>query len=154
MTNGTFVVDFLSTFPFGYIGLAAGLKRNDFFFFFANIMSLLKVLRLKKILKKIRDMPINVEEKALMQVFFYAFMIFVYTNLIGCLMWLSLKTDERWIPAVDFGAVDIKSHLDYRFNGAGEKIMLDENYILMYEAFTAWYNSAISFALVEVNARS
>ena len=117
-------------------------------------MSLLKVLRLKKILKKIRDMPINVEEKALMQVFFYAFMIFVYTNLIGCLMWLSLKTDQRWIPAVDFGAVDIKCHLDYRFNGEGEKIMLDENYVLMYEAFTAWYNSAISFALVEVNART
>ena len=92
---------------------------NDFFFFFANIMSLLKVLRLKKILKKIRDMPINVEEKALMQVFFYAFMIFVYTNLIGCLMWLSLKTDERWIPAVDFGAVDIKAHLDYRYNRDG-----------------------------------
>lgn len=30
----------------------------------------------------------------------------------------------------------------------------DENYLLLYEWFTAWYNSAISFALVEVNARS
>ena len=92
MTNGTFIVDFLSTFPFGDIGTLAGLDPASFFFFFAKIMSLLKVLRLKKILKKIRDMPINVEEKALMQVFFYAFMIFVYTNLIGCLMWLFLRT--------------------------------------------------------------
>ena len=32
--------------------------------------------------------------------------------------------------------------------------MLSENYVLMYEWFTAWYNSAISFALVEVNART
>ena len=32
--------------------------------------------------------------------------------------------------------------------------MLSENYQLMYQWFTAWYNSAISFALVEINARS
>ena len=90
----------------------------------------------------------------MMQVVYYAFLIFVYTHIIGCIMWLSLRTDERWIPAVDFGSVDIKCHLDYRYNGAGEKIYLTENYVLLYEWFTAWCNSAISFALVEVNARS
>ena len=31
---------------------------------------------------------------------------------------------------------------------------LSKNYVLMYEWFTSWYNSAISFALVEVNART
>ena len=31
---------------------------------------------------------------------------------------------------------------------------MTENYQLLYEWFTAWYNSAISFALVEINARS
>jgi hypothetical protein len=99
-------------------------------------------------------MPFTKEDKALMQVMFYAFMIFVYTHIIGCIMWLSFKTNEQWIPAVDFGAVTIKTHLAYRFNEDDEKIMLTENYVLLYEWFTAWYNSAISFALVEVNARS
>ena len=56
-------------------------------------MSLLKVQRLKKILKKIRDMPLSIEDKALMQVMYYAFLIFVYTHIIGCIMWLSLKED-------------------------------------------------------------
>ena len=151
--EGSFLVDFMSTFPFAPIGEAAGVTSSTFFLF-ADIMSLLKAQRLKKILKKIRDMPINVEDKALMQVMYYAFLIFVYTHIMGCIMWLSLKTNQHWIPAVDFGAVDIKNHLDYRLNGEGEKIMLTENYRLLYEWFTAWYNSAISFALVEVNART
>ena len=85
---------------------------------------------------------------------YYAFLIFVYTHIIGCIMWLSLRTNQRWIPAVDFGAVDIKTHLDFRLNADGEKVPLSEDYVLLYEWFTAWYNSAISFALVEVNART
>lgn len=85
---------------------------------------------------------------------YYGFLIFVYTHIISCIMWRSLKTDEIWIPAVDFGAVDPKVHHDYRFNNAGDLIELDPNYVLMYEWFTSWYNSAISFALVEINART
>lgn len=88
-----------------------------------------------------------------MQVMFYAFLIFVYTHIMGCIMWLSLKTDERWIPAVDFGSVTVKTHVDYRFDGDGNVVELSDNYVLLYKWFTAWYNSAISFALVEVNAR-
>lgn len=152
--NGSFFIDFMSTFPFSEIGVIAGIHYQSGYYLFANIMSLLKAFRLKKILKKIRDMPIAIEEKALMQVMYYAFLIFIYTHIIGCIMWLSLKKDDHWVPAVDFGAVDTKTHLDYRFNGDGDLIELDENYVLMYKWFTAWYNSAISFALVEVNARS
>lgn len=104
-------------------------------------------------MKKIRDLPITIEDKALMQVMYYAFLIFVYTHIIACIMWFGLKTDQRWIPAVDFGDVDIKNHLDYRMRG-DEVELLSENYVLLYEWFTSWYNSAISFALVEVNART
>lgn len=56
----------MSTFPFGPIGTGAGLDSKSFYFLFANIMSLLKAQRLKKILKKIRDMPIAIEDKAMM----------------------------------------------------------------------------------------
>lgn len=66
--NGSFFVDFMSTFPFSPIGESAGLTKNTSpgYFLFANMMKLLKALRLKKILKKIRDMPITIEDKALM----------------------------------------------------------------------------------------
>ena len=50
--------------------------------------------------------------------------------------------------------MDIKTHLEYRLNADGEKTMLTENYVMLYEWFTSWYNSVISFALVEVNART
>lgn len=158
--QGSFLVDFLSTFPFTPIGESAGLKKPHGFFLFADMMSLLKALRLKKILKKIRDMPLTIEDKALMQVMYYAFLIFVYTHIISCIMWLSLKDNDRWIPAVDFAAVTSKIHLDYRIrsdpSGSGDKliVMLEDSYLLSYEWGTSWYNSAISFALVEVNART
>ena len=151
--EGSFFIDFMSTFPFTEIGTVAGVPTGSLFYLFADIMSLLKAFRLKKILKKIRDMPITIEDKAMMQVMYYAFLIFVYTHIIGCIMWLSLKGEEQWIPAVDFGAVDAKTHLDYRFTNEGDLVELEPNYVLMYEWFTAWYNSAISFALVEINAR-
>lgn len=95
LCEGSFVVDFLSTFPFTPIGEAAGLHPSDdyLYFLFADACSLLKVQRLKKILKKIRDLPITIEDKALLQVVYYAFLIFVYTHIIGCIMWLSLRTD-------------------------------------------------------------
>lgn len=157
MIKGTFLVDFMSTFPFTKIGEAASLKSMGFYLF-ADIMKLLKALRLKKILKKIRDMPISIEDKAMMQVLYYAFLIFVYTHIIGCIMWLALKSDERWIPAVDFGSVDAKVHLDYRFrrysSGPPDVIELEPDYIMMYEWMSAWYNAAIGFALVETNPRT
>lgn len=150
--QGTFLVDFMSTFPFTKIGEAAGVKSFGFFLF-ADIMKLLKALRLKKILKKIRDMPAPIEDKAMMQVLYYAFLIFVYTHIIGCIMWLSLKTNERWIPAVDFGSVDSKVHLEYRYRG-DERLELEPEYLMMYEWMSAWYNAAIGFALVETNPRT
>lgn len=63
--NGSFFVDFMSTFPFTEIGEAASVTNSNYYLF-ADVMSLLKALRLKKILKKIRDMPITIEDKALM----------------------------------------------------------------------------------------
>ena len=90
--EGSFLIDFMSTFPFSPIGAAAGVKSSNFYLF-ADIMKLLKATRLKKILSKIRDMPISIEDKALMQVMYYAFLIFVYTHIIGCIMFLSLKSN-------------------------------------------------------------
>ena len=55
--KGSFLVDFMSTFPFTQIGEAAGIHYQSTYYLFADVMSLLKALRLKKILKKIRDMP-------------------------------------------------------------------------------------------------
>lgn len=37
---------------------------------------------------------------------------------------------------------------------AGDIVQLSPDEVLFYEWLTAWYNSAISFALVEVNART
>ena len=88
------------------------------------------------------------------KVLYYAFLVFVYTHVIGCIMWLSLKTNEIWIPAVDFGSVDVKVHEKIRYRGDGTEVELTEDYRLIYEWMSAWYNAAIGFALVETNPRT
>ena len=93
MFKGSFVIDFLSTFPFAQLGDAAGVPPESMFYLFADCMSLLKVQRLKKILKKIRDMDITIEDKSMLQIVYYAFLIYVYTHIIGCVMWLSMRSD-------------------------------------------------------------
>jgi len=43
MLKGSFLIDFMSTFPFRPIGDSAGLNASHMYFVFADIMSLLKV---------------------------------------------------------------------------------------------------------------
>ena len=78
------------------------------------------------------------------------FFIYLYCHIIACLLYYSFRTDHHWIPAVDFGAVSGKFHYlqpDTDRDG-------DQEETFMYKFFSMYYNSALSFALVEVNARS
>ena len=53
--------------------------------------------------------------------------------------------------------VDSKVHLAYRyrhFDDTSEEVALTPDYVMMYEWFSAWYNAAIGFALVETNPRT
>lgn len=153
VTKGTFLIDFLSTFPFGPVFKLMNLTE-PVYDNFASFISLLKAFRISKIKKKISDSTFPSATKAILQVVFYGFTILVYTHIVGCIMWRFLRTDAIWIPAVDFGAVDAKVHYDFRLNEKGEEVGMTKNEVLLYQWLTAWYNSAISFALVEVNARS
>ena len=78
------------------------------------------------------------------------FFVFLYTHIIACLMWYTFRTDTIWIPAVDFGSLSIKVH-ESQIGEDGEP---DGFRTFAYQFFTMYYNSAIAFALVEVNART
>ena len=101
MINGSFFIDFLSTFRFGMVIKVT--NQNLLLFFKA--LKLLKVLRVKKVSKIIRASHIEKEIKAISQVLYYTLILVIYTHLVACIMWWLLKTKAVWSPAVDFGNI-------------------------------------------------
>lgn len=151
MIEGDFIIDFVSTINVvGYVGVLLQIDIVGGMKVLEDSLKVLKVLRFRKLLQKIREINRTVQEKALYQVAFWIAAIFIYTHFTACFLWYSFRTDKIFVPAVDFGAVSAKLHL--------EKPDLNENGLkddtFWYQYFTMYYNSAISFALVEVNART
>ena len=87
---GEFFVDFLATFPFRTFPLA---DSNAGFRIFASICQLLKALRIRKLYSVIAKSNQTVETKALTKIAFYSALIFIYTHIIGCVIWFMLKED-------------------------------------------------------------
>lgn len=97
---GEFYVDFLSTFPFDQIEVG-----GQGYLMFSSFCKLLKVLRIRKMYSSISNANLTVESKALTKIAFYSFLIFVYTHIIGCVIWFFLKTEYIWVAPTDFGAI-------------------------------------------------
>ena len=88
--------------------------------------------------------------KAVYQIIFWTMFVYLYCHIVACVLWYNFRSDQIWLPAVDFGSFDLKVHLP-RLDQDGE---LDGLNTFLYQFFTMYYNSAIAFALVEVNART
>ena len=97
---GEFLVDFMSTFPFKMLPI-----DDPRFTTFASMCALLKTLRIRKLYQTITQANLTVEQKAFAKIGFYSFLIFVYTHIIGCLMFFFLKTNYLWVAPTDFGAI-------------------------------------------------
>ena len=104
------------------------------------------MLRVKKVSKIIRASHIEKEIKAISQVLYYTLILVIYTHLDACIMWWLLKTKAVWSPAVDFGNI----YTDV-FGARADRDEFDQ---FWYQYVTMWYNSALAFALVEVNPRT
>ena len=106
-----FVIDFISTFYFAKfcvlltIDKQVGENMWQQLTLVFQVFKLLKVLRLRKVSKLIRGANATIEAKAVMQVGYFTLILIIYTHVVACVMWHMLKTDKKWVPSVDFGAV-------------------------------------------------
>ena len=143
-----FIIDFLSTFWFyefcKYI-IRYESARLTFIF---KIFKLLKVLRIRRISKLIRSSNSLIETKATLQVLYFTFCLVIYTHVLACWLWYLVKVDELWTPAVDFGSLQSPIFVGY---SRSDKNTWSH---FLYQYFTMWYNSCISFMMVEINMRS
>ena len=155
-----FTIDFLSTVPFEPIWvvlLGLGEPGHTTMLVF-KVFKLLKVFRLRKVFQMIRNLKSSKETKAGLQIAFYTFLLVIYTHVVACIMWYMMKTGKKWVPAVDMGSlatrVQLKpADLNEPWAGTAEQD-LDPYSRFVYQYLTVWYNSAIAFMLVEVNART
>lgn len=147
-----FLVDFLSTFPFRYISINTGYDA------FASLVQLLKVLRIRKMYSNISKADLKIETKALTKIAFFSFLLCIYTHIMGCVMWFTLKSDYQWVAPTDFG--NIRSRLQdpwYQTDNSDFKQIGDMRKdfdLFVFQWMSMWYHSAISLMLVEVTARS
>mmetsp|Transcript_22438 Transcript_22438/g.27636 ORF Transcript_22438/g.27636 Transcript_22438/m.27636 type:complete len:121 (+) Transcript_22438:837-1199(+) len=100
--HGEFLVDFMSTFPFRKFTLA---ETNAGYKVFSSVCQLLKALRVRKLYSVIAASNLTIQSKALTKIGFYSFLIFIYTHIIGCVMWFMLKENYLWVAPTDFGAI-------------------------------------------------
>ena len=75
-------------------------------------------------------------------------MLVIYTHVLACWLWWLVKTDELWTPAVDFGSLQTPVFIGY------ERSDKDAWSHFLYQYLTMWYNSCLSFMMVEINMRS
>ena len=60
---------------------------------------------------------LTVETKALTKIGFYSFLLFVYTHIVGCVMWFFLKSDYHWVAPTDFGVIRARNQDPWRLTG-------------------------------------
>ena len=106
------------------------------------------MLRLRKVSKLIRGANATIEAKAFLQVGYFTLILVIYTHVVACVMWHMLKTHKLWVPAVDFGNMTT-----FVFSGY-EREDRDTWAFFFYQYASMWYNSALAFMMVEVNART
>ena len=101
--KGEFLIDFLSIIPLKEIAQMCGMESN-IINKFADMLQLLKALRIMKILRKIQNSNYSSRYKAGAVIMFYLFVVVIYTHVIACLLWWFLRTDNLWVPPLDAGS--------------------------------------------------
>lgn len=130
-----FIVDFLSTFPFGDIYSSVPVESQN-----ATIMSifqmikLLKIIRIRKISKMIVNLTLPQESKATLKLVFIVFTLVLYIHVIACLLWFLFSLNEMWVPPLDFIFVGTT--------------LYESDFVYQYA--TCMYHSALVFGLVEI----
>ena len=126
---------------------------------FASFCQLLKALRIRKLYSVIATSNQTVQTKALAKIAFYSFLLFIWTHIIGCVIWFMLKEDYRWVAPTDFGM--IRSRMQDAWYLAGQASdaqktmqMREDPKVFLFQWLSMWYHSALSLALVDVTART
>lgn len=97
--HGTFIIDFLSTFPMEHLVKPL---NNDGLTMTFKVLGFLKVQRLRRISKIIGQLNSTQETKALFKVVYMVFGLIMYIHILACILWLTFNSGKTWVPAVDF----------------------------------------------------
>ena len=114
MIEGDFVIDFLSTVDVvSFVAFLTNSKVSQGMGVLRDGLSLLKVLRIRKLLQKLREVNQTTQLKAIYQIIFWTMFVYLYCHIVACVLWYNFRTDQIWLPAVDFGSFDVKVHMTW-----------------------------------------
>lgn len=98
--NDTFLLDIVSTFPLDKIANALGADPS--LISILRILGLLKMQRIRRVSKIISSLNGTQETKAFYKVAQMVFLLILYIHILACLLWITFRNEQTWIPAVDF----------------------------------------------------
>lgn len=96
--QSSFFVDFVSTVPVDTIGAFITGESNPLL----KLFSLLKLVRVTRLGKMIARMNVSQQQKHLMKLFQLIFFIIMYLHCAGCLWFVIVQQDEKWVPPLDY----------------------------------------------------
>jgi hypothetical protein len=73
------------------------------------MLGLLKLIRILRLSKIIRNLSVSEELKALFKILQLTLYLFLYIHLVGCLWFYFVDWSDKWIPPLDF--IDAKTEL-------------------------------------------
>ena len=94
--GGKFAIDLLATIPLDTIAELAGSKNKSLQLF--GLLKLIRILRLSKI---IAHMRVKKEVKLTLKFLQLILFIIMYLHLIGCVWFLIVSSDEKWLINTD-----------------------------------------------------
>lgn len=95
--KGTFVLDFLTIFPFDYFARGAGRDADP-----AALFGMLKLVRLLRIGDLIANLKSKESTKLILRFFQLVLYLLLYTHIVGCFWFLIVDQNQEWIPGTDF----------------------------------------------------
>ena len=122
--KGMFFIDFIATVPWNYIGLDQ-----------LRLLKICKVTRITRFDKVIQKLELKEDQKAMVKIFKLILTLLLIMHIIGCIWYIVVKFEQKWVPPLDFIYVQRGSY--YRFYDLEEVNDWYQYMVVLYMAVLA-----------------
>ena len=122
--KGMFVIDLIATVPWTHVQIEA-----------LKLLKIFKVTRITRFTKVIQKLELKEDKKAMVKIFKLILTLLLIMHIIGCIWFLIVNFEAKWVPPLDFIYVQRGSY--YRFYDLEEVTEWYQYMVVLYMAVLA-----------------
>lgn len=123
--RGMFIIDVIATIPWSLLNIHATL----------TLLKIFKVTRITRFSKVIQKLELKEDQKAMVKIFKLILTLLLIMHIIGCIWYLIVQIEQKWVPPLDFIYVQRKGY--YRFYDLEEVTEWYQYMVVLYMAVLA-----------------